>query len=140
MRHRAARLSGSGAQQRRIASGSLPEHIDQLCNAVMRQAQTIESLQIAFVAMLAARLGIAPDDIDVGERFSRYGLDSARAAELIAALATELGRPLSPTLLWDFPTPAALARHLAGVAHDERSLDTPQLPAERHAGPIAIIG
>ncbi|MEM7355305.1 MAG: beta-ketoacyl synthase N-terminal-like domain-containing protein, partial [Acidobacteriota bacterium] len=94
---------------------------------------------------LAEQIGTAPEGIDPGARFSDLGLDSAASAALLADFATTTGRVCAPTLVWDHPTPAALARHLAG-----EGVSTRERPAERaHAAPaaaaladdaIAIIG
>jgi hypothetical protein len=62
------------------------------------------------------------------------------ATTMLTALSGELGRPLSPTLAWQFPTPADLARHLAG--EDEAPREAAELQAIRTTGdePIAIVG
>ena len=69
--------------------------------------------------------------------FVDYGLDSVQAVSIVGDLETWLGRSLSPTLIWDFPTIEDLAKHLAG---DEQ----PQ-PSWRNcrcieSEPIAVIG
>ncbi|MEQ9137702.1 MAG: SDR family NAD(P)-dependent oxidoreductase [Thalassobaculum sp.] len=75
-----------------------------------------EELADIVVGAVAAALGLQPSELDLDERFSRYGLDSLAAAGLIRVLAERLGRPLPPTLVWDHPTTARLLRHLAGDA------------------------
>ena len=70
-------------------------------------------------SQLAQRLHTNPSAIDLHKPFADYGLDSVAAVELVHALRTWLqstGRDstLEVTDLWDFPTIAALARHLAG--------------------------
>ncbi len=107
------------------------------------ESVTEARLRAVLVARLAGRLGIEPSALDPQERFSRYGLDSAGATGLIAELSEELGRTLSPTLIWAYPTVEELARHLAagesaalrtagpaGLAQARRSVDEP----------IAIVG
>jgi acyl transferase domain-containing protein/acyl carrier protein/predicted O-methyltransferase YrrM len=96
-----------------------------------------EIIEAWLVRELADRLGLPPGRIDSGERFHRYGLDSARAAGLIAALASELERPLPPTLVWDYPTVASLAAHLCG--EEERTTRTPLQPSSVDE-PIAVVG
>ena len=76
---------------------------------------TVEQIEAWLIAHLAARRGTAPQTIDARERFSHYGLDSLGATRLLAELAQVLGRSLSPTLLWEHPTIAALARPGAGA-------------------------
>ena len=56
------------------------------------------------------------DRIDIDERFSRLGMDSVSVATYIVALEEWLGRELDPEIAAEFPTVAALARHLSGPA------------------------
>jgi acyl transferase domain-containing protein/acyl carrier protein/SAM-dependent methyltransferase len=86
---------------------------------------------------LSARLGVTPAEIDLEERFSRYGLDSAQATGLIADLSAALGRPLPATLLWDHPTTARLVQFLCertAAVVPTRSAATSQ------DAPIAVVG
>jgi acyl carrier protein len=64
-------------------------------------------------------LRISPDDIDVHQPLSNLGLDSRNAIALSGALEKLLGRELSPTLAWDYPTIEALAAHLVTTPSDE---------------------
>ena len=73
-------------------------------------AAAIEQWLIAHIASLAKQ---DADDIDVNQPFSHYALDSVATVGLTADLEDLLGLQLQPTLLWDYPTIAALARHLA---------------------------
>jgi acyl carrier protein len=59
--------------------------------------------------------GLLADEIDVQLPFSHYALDSVATVELTADLEDWLELRLEPTLLWDYPTIAALARHLNGL-------------------------
>src|SRR5436305_5888375 len=87
-------------------------------------------------ARFAARLGVDQGSLDLRASFHSYGLDSAGATGLIAELAAELGRTLSPTLIWSHPTPEALARFLAG-GDSARSRPARSAAADE---PIAIVG
>jgi acyl transferase domain-containing protein/D-arabinose 1-dehydrogenase-like Zn-dependent alcohol dehydrogenase/acyl carrier protein/NADP-dependent 3-hydroxy acid dehydrogenase YdfG len=88
---------------------------------------------------LADKLGVAPEAILPSERFRRLGVDSLMATAMLVMLGKHLGRPLSPTLAWQFPTPSDLARHLAGesVETSEAALDVLPVASDE---PIAIVG
>lgn len=85
---------------------------------------------------LVARLALPPNSIDRNERFSRYGLDSLRAAALVHDLSHWLGRPVSSTAPWDHPTVASLSGHLAG----ERTAEPKRFERSPVSEPIAVIG
>ncbi|MBX9792102.1 MAG: SDR family NAD(P)-dependent oxidoreductase [Pirellulales bacterium] len=65
---------------------------------------------------LAEIVGLPAAAINVRQSFASYGLVSLGVVELVERLQTWLARPLSPSLLYAFPTPVALAAHLAGDA------------------------
>jgi acyl carrier protein len=85
----AQRLSGMSAEQQR---NTLVELI---------------SNQVAVVLGRADR-----DDINPHATFHDLGFDSLRAIELRNRLKTATGLTLSPTLIFDYPTPDALAEYL----------------------------
>ncbi|MDQ3152716.1 MAG: AMP-binding protein [Actinomycetota bacterium] len=68
------------------------------------------------VSELSRRTGVESRRIDVGEPFASYGLDSAESVVMVRDVEAALGTGLSETLLWDHPTIAALAEHLAAIA------------------------
>jgi acyl carrier protein len=82
---------------------------------------TEDAIRVWLVERLATQFAVAPEEIDVRETFSNYGLDSRTAVSLSGELERWLGRTLSPTLVWDYPTIELVARHLA-------SGDDPQFP------------
>ncbi|MFI2264454.1 type I polyketide synthase [Streptomyces tubercidicus] len=84
-----------------------------------------------------------PDSIGTTRTFQELGTDSLTAVELRNTLSEAVALPLSPTLVFDYPTPTALARHL----HHELLGDfgTPHTAALAHPvqaddEPIAIVG
>ncbi len=90
-------------------------------------------------ARLARELRLAPAAIDPSKAFSAYGLDSATVVGLSGELQDHLGRPVPPTLLYDFPDINRLSAHLAGVTgRGDASADSAALVAGDD--PIAIIG
>ena len=101
-----------------------------------RPIVTREQIQHWLLEHLAIALKLRAADIDLHEPLARYGLDSARVVSLSGELERWLGRPLSPTLLFEHPTVAALAGHLAG----ERSAAPVAAPVAAEGEPIAIVG
>jgi len=83
-------------------------------------ALTQEDIESFVSRRLCTQLGISPGEIDLGQPFSALGLDSERALSFLGELETWLGRRLSPTLFWNYPTVAALAKHLDETSPDER--------------------
>ncbi|QKV96503.1 SDR family NAD(P)-dependent oxidoreductase [Streptomyces sp. NA02950] len=88
----------------------------------------------------AAVAGHGPAGAVAAERtFREVGFDSLSALELRNQLSAATGLRLPPTLVFDHPTPGALARHL-----DEEIVGAPVAPVATAAvavdEPIAIIG
>ncbi len=82
---------------------------------VNTQARSIEDW---LVPRVAVALGVPATQIDARAPLSGYGLGSIEALALVGDLEDWLGLSLEPTLLWDHPTLAGLAAHLAQA--DER--------------------
>jgi polyketide synthase 7 len=68
-------------------------------------------------------------DIDADQVFQDLGFDSLSAVELRNRLKTTTGLSLSPTLIFDYPTPAALAEHLDTQLADTTSDNPPDRKA-----------
>ncbi|MEM9214630.1 MAG: alpha/beta fold hydrolase [Cyanobacteria bacterium P01_F01_bin.150] len=77
------------------------------------QAGAIASIQTWLINQVARMLKVTPDMIDIHEPLARYGLDSIAAVRLSGALEDWLGRSLSPTLAYDYPSIAALSKYLS---------------------------
>ncbi|MDG9706149.1 type I polyketide synthase [Streptomyces sp. DH37] len=97
----------------------------------------------------AAVLGRSgPDTSWTGRAFKDVGFDSLTSVELRNRLATATGLTLPTTLLFDHPTPVALAGHLRSllVARDEDTADDPPAgtattaPRQDHDDPVVIVG
>jgi acyl-CoA synthetase (AMP-forming)/AMP-acid ligase II/acyl carrier protein len=75
--------------------------------------RTREEIEDFLLQKLSSGLAVSSDDVDVNQPFSSFGLDSLRTLALLDEVESWLGRSLSPTLFWDYPTIAELAAHLA---------------------------
>ncbi len=80
-------------------------------------------------------------DVDPAKAFKDLGFDSLAAVELRNRLATAAAMRLEPTLVFDYPTPAELARFLCSkAAGDAPAAAAPIVPGGASDEPIAIVG
>ena len=91
-------------------------------------------------AKVAGPLGIRPDEVDVSRPLAGFGIGSLQAVRLAAELEEWLGRKLTPTLVYDYPTIDTLADFLGGEMRPrgDRQGSANRCCQERE--PIAIIG
>ncbi|HEX8065556.1 MAG TPA: type I polyketide synthase [Thermoleophilaceae bacterium] len=91
---------------------------------------------------IAARARIPAADVDRDAPFESFGLDSAAVVDVAGELGERLGRELPETLLFDRPTIAGVAAHLADG--DPSGGEARRSPRRRHGAgrlePIAIVG
>ncbi|MFI6345955.1 type I polyketide synthase [Streptomyces sp. NPDC050560] len=85
----------------------------------------------------------SPDAVEAGRAFQEMGFDSLTAVELRNRLTAETGVRLPATLVFDHPTPRALATHL--IADVSGELAAPTAPTAAVAtgdsqDPLAIVG
>jgi amino acid adenylation domain-containing protein/thioester reductase-like protein len=96
-------------------------------------------IQEWLVAKIAVTLDVPPETLNINEPLAQFGLDSLQTVTLAGELENWLGRSLSPTLVWDFPTIAELARHLADEP-EKTYQPVGSLPQEATNDPVAIVG
>ncbi|WP_244121399.1 non-ribosomal peptide synthetase/type I polyketide synthase [Burkholderia gladioli] len=132
-------------ERQRAAAGDTPpparapfatDRADQAAATPAASAWIVEWL----CARIEQRLGLPARSINPAQSFFSHGVDSILAVETAEALSSRLGRPIEPTLFWDYPSPLALALHLCGEpeaaaapAHEARATPEPDEP-------IAIVG
>ncbi|MFI2352725.1 type I polyketide synthase, partial [Streptomyces sp. NPDC019443] len=83
-----------------------------------------------------------PESVEIARTFQDLGVDSLTAVELRNALAAATALSLSPTLVFDYPTPSALAGHLrAELLGESRERHEAALahPVQGDGEPIAIV-
>jgi amino acid adenylation domain-containing protein/natural product biosynthesis luciferase-like monooxygenase protein len=115
------------------------ERVDEL-PAAPRPTKTTAEIEAWLVEQLSRRLGLEPKELDIRVEFSWYGLDSSDAVRVIGEMETWLGRRLSPTLAWDYPTIEILAKHLSGSVDQPQISVVPQTTTVFQNDPIAIVG
>ncbi|WP_242608699.1 type I polyketide synthase [Actinomadura formosensis] len=123
----AARAAVSAPLADRLAGLTGPEQAEAVLALVRRHAAEV--------------LGHTADAVHPGRTFKDAGFDSLTALELRNRLAAATGLPLSPTMIFDYPKPSALAEHLravlaGGTAHRPAGPGGPAAPAGE---PIAIV-
>ncbi|MFF3248808.1 type I polyketide synthase [Streptomyces sp. NPDC002870] len=83
-----------------------------------------------------------PESVETARTFQDLGIDSLTAVELRNALGAATALSLSPTLVFDYPTPSALAGHLRAELlgeSQERHEEALAQPVHGDGEPIAIV-
>jgi malonyl CoA-acyl carrier protein transacylase len=114
-----------------------PAHV-QPALAASSVAHTIQGW---LVDRIARQMRKDPHVVGVHESFDRFGLDSLTLVSMSGELEDWLGQPVSPTLLYSYPTIATLAEHLGKLTTHGASVESGTDIFRRSRGePIAIIG
>ncbi|WP_042397188.1 type I polyketide synthase [Streptacidiphilus carbonis] len=124
------------------ARGAKDELVGQL--AVLPRAGQEQRLTVLVQTVAAEVLAYpSPEAVEAGRAFSDLGFDSLTAVELRNRLSIAVGLRLPASLLFDHPTPTALAEHLrAELLGDGSAGEVRVAPATVAADgdPIAIVG
>ncbi|UXY25281.1 type I polyketide synthase [Streptomyces sp. HUAS TT20] len=134
------RVSTRGTAQR-AATGSLAERLTGLAGD-KRDEALLELVRAEAAAVLGHS---SPRAVQPAHTFQDLGFDSLTAVELRNRLSTATGLRLPATLVFDHPTPAALARHIGTELLGEAPAAATARAAERQTvaaadEPIAIVG
>ncbi|HRI72560.1 MAG TPA: SDR family NAD(P)-dependent oxidoreductase, partial [Polyangium sp.] len=113
--------------------------------ARLSEAQRMAQVENAICADAARVLGLgSPDELRRDRPLQEQGLDSLMAVELRTAIAARIGQPLPITLVFDYPTPQAIAKFLLERVLKFHQVSTPvvsQAPRRTPSvEPIAIVG
>jgi acyl transferase domain-containing protein/NADPH:quinone reductase-like Zn-dependent oxidoreductase/acyl carrier protein len=127
-----------------LLAGELPAPTTETVSPIaagLADAERVAALTELVRAQAALVLGHdSPDRIEATQSFRENGFDSLTAVEFRNRLAAATGTKLSATLVFDFPTPDELARHLDGLLAGEDTAVTTPAPARVTDEPVAIVG
>ncbi|MFK0296997.1 type I polyketide synthase, partial [Streptomyces sp. NPDC090442] len=117
----------------------LRHHLEQL-SAAERGRALVDAVRTEAAATLGHD---TPDAVPAGRAFRDVGFDSVTAVELRNRLRTALGLPLPAALVFDHPTPTALAGHLGtllfGTAPEDSDAGRPDDPDARIREALATV-
>ena len=80
-------------------------------------------------------MGLTPAELDPTTGFFQLGMDSLMSVTLQRNLSASLGQPLSPAVIFDYPTVDSLAAHLATLLPE--LADTTDQPEPTDVDPYA---
>ncbi|GLP73002.1 polyketide synthase [Mycobacterium antarcticum] len=139
-----AQLANTSARRRvddSLVAAKSKSVLAQRLHGLNEQGQQALVLDLLRSHMAAVLGNTEPEAITAELAFSDHGFDSLTAVELRNRLKTATGLALSPTLIFDYPTPVALAgyirQELAGAPQDVTHTTTVSSVADE---PIAIVG
>ena len=89
---------------------------------------------------LVQRAAIPQSEVHRDNPFAEYGLDSLTAVEMSQELEDWLGVEVSPTVAWNYPTPATLSVYLALQVNggEAPSSETPSPAPEHEFGQLLL--
>ncbi|WP_449340879.1 SDR family NAD(P)-dependent oxidoreductase, partial [Streptomyces canarius] len=135
-------LAGRPVRREAVAQGTDAGLADRM--AALGDEERAAALLHTVRTHVAAVLGHAnPQSVETDRAFKDLGFDSLAAIELRNSLSAELGRRLAATLVFDHPSPEALAAHLATLVDGgartgaRRGRRTTKARADE---PLAIVG
>ncbi|MCX5200072.1 type I polyketide synthase [Streptomyces sp. NBC_00237] len=134
-------LAGRPARREAAAVGVGADFAERM--AVLGDAERAEALLHTVRAHVAGVLGHAnPEGVETDRAFKDLGFDSLAAIELRNSLIAETGQRLSATLVFDHPSPEALATYLGTLLGGAATGARPGRTRSRSRAdePLAIVG
>ncbi|MEU8082780.1 type I polyketide synthase [Micromonospora sp. NPDC049101] len=136
-------LAGEGAATGPTPAAGGTPLADRL--AALPEAERDRAVLDLVRGQVAAVLGHgSPDAVHGGRPFRELGFDSLTSVELRNRLSTVTGLKLPATVVFDHPTPDALARHLRAIAtggNEPAGVAEPPTPAAANGDdPVVIVG
>ena len=112
-------LAATAAAEREhtVRPGQSLNRIARRYNVDVRELARANDLRVTANLRPGQVLRIPEQEFDVEEPLTSLGMDSLMGLELRNRIEVELGLTVAPTLLWTYPTVAALSEHLAGELH-----------------------
>ncbi|HZG03203.1 MAG TPA: SDR family NAD(P)-dependent oxidoreductase, partial [Streptomyces sp.] len=117
----------SAAADGALAAGALRRQIQDADSRADREQIVLELVRERTATVLGHR---SADAVEADKAFRDLGLDSLGSIKLRNALNTGTGLKLSATMLYDYPTPLALARHLLDEIAEEDTVSEATVLAE----------
>ncbi|WP_159060919.1 SDR family NAD(P)-dependent oxidoreductase, partial [Streptomyces hygroscopicus] len=105
---------GPAGEPGAAADGSPADALRARLAGISRAEQSLVVLEIVRTSAAAALGHPSTDEVGAGRAFKELGFDSLIALELRNRLTAATGQKLPATLVFDYPTPAALAEFLCG--------------------------
>ncbi|QLH21860.1 type I polyketide synthase [Streptomyces sp. Rer75] len=103
-----------GGDPSAAADGSPADALRQRLAGISRAEQSLVVLEVVRTNAAAALGHPTTDEVGAGRAFKELGFDSLIALELRNRLGVATGQKLPATLVFDYPTPSALAEFLCG--------------------------
>jgi acyl transferase domain-containing protein/SAM-dependent methyltransferase len=123
--HEAFLFEAAGVVPAPAGTSTAAELVERLARTVADRRPAILLDEVRRRACIV--LGLAPDHlIDPDRPLSDLGLDSLMAVEIRNALSSAIGKPLPSTLIFSYPSTAAIAEYLASQMDREPQTETPE--------------
>jgi polyketide synthase 12 len=110
----ASRTAAADREVPRAAPGAAGGSVPAGANGAPTSAPSTAEIEQWLREALATTTGNRTEAVDPALPFAGYGLRSVEMVTMVGDLERWLGIPLAPTVVWEYPTPAKLAEHLAG--------------------------